>query len=519
MPIERNFGVLLLSGGFFQWSTTITPFFLSRTDCLSIVETVDELLSLQSVTRPEMIVICHCPGVFDGIGAARQIREIFPVTPLVLLAIANIDTLKDALALGALAVLEPPFTGEAVTTAIDRCRRLAGALKEEALQRTGNDFKRDFSMPSLPDMPDLYQDMQKTPLPPDPFIPQRVLPSREVGFAEEKVLKSTVNVSGNDIEMSAFASFADSMNVAQPEPVATPVVEISSVISPNENISSVIPPAAVIPPAHDNSAALLQSLKVLVAEDVPMLQIAIKHLLESLGCQFVVVGNGKEALDELEKSTFDVVLMDIRMPVMDGFETTRLIRQKEQTTGGRIPVVALSSYSLNEIKDKCIEIGMDTYLVKPVDKKKLVETLLWIINPQEVSEQSESLSSSLNGLPVLDARSVLENTGFDLELYWELIDIYNSTYVRATEELAELLAEADLKVLLEAAHSLKGAVSSIGGKRMEEVARQIQTICGEGKRPVVKVWAPIVRAESAALIAAMETIGWDDLRKFVTENG
>jgi HPt (histidine-containing phosphotransfer) domain-containing protein len=161
---------------------------------------------------------------------------------------------------------------------------------------------------------------------------------------------------------------------------------------------------------------------------------------------------------------------------------------------------------------------MDTYLVKPVDKKKLVETLLWIINPQEVSEQSESLSSSLNGLPVLDARSVLENTGFDLELYWELIDIYNSTYVRATEELAELLAEADLKVILEAAHSLKGAVSSIGGKRMEEVARQIQTICGEGKRPVVKVWAPIVRAESAALIAAMETIGWDDLRKFVTDN-
>ncbi|MEI6705009.1 MAG: hypothetical protein WCL71_15975, partial [Deltaproteobacteria bacterium] len=143
---DRSFRVVLLSGGFSQWSTAITPFLLTQTDCLSIVEAVEELLSLQSVTRPEMIVICHCPGVFDGIAAAQQIREIFPVTPLVLLAIGNIDTLKDALALGALAVLEPPFTGDAVAAVVGRCRRLAGALKEEALQRKGNDFNMDFSV-------------------------------------------------------------------------------------------------------------------------------------------------------------------------------------------------------------------------------------------------------------------------------------------------------------------------------------------------------------------------------------
>jgi CheY-like chemotaxis protein len=452
----RSFSVVLLSGGFSQWGSAVTPLLLVQTDCLVIVESVDELLSLEQTAPVEMFVICHCPGVYDGIAAAKLIREVFPVTPLVLLAIENTDTLKDALVIGALSILEPPFAGHAVTTAFERCRRLAGALKEDALRGRDN--------------------------------------VSEVAAAPE--------TSTADWLESAQLSYGDITVSPEPQPVP----------GGNDLTSYQIPdPVADISLSRDNCSVPLSSLNILVAEDLPMLQTTIKHTLESIGCRFVIVNNGKEVLDELEKGGFDVVLMDLRMPVMDGFATARHIRQREQISGARIPIVALSSYSLKDIMDKCLEIGMDSYLVKPVEQKKLEETLRWLIIPNDVSEQSESALSSLNGLPVLETHATLENLGFDLEFYRELIHIYLETCAGLGDDLAGILADTDLKYISSTAHSLKGIVANIGGLRLAEVARQIQEMSHLGKKPVVSVWAPLVRAESAALKAAMETINWDEL--------
>lgn len=469
MSEGRNFSVLLLSGGFSQWTNAITPLLKEQTDRLLITESADELLSLQATDPAEMFVITHAPGVHDGIAAARRIREVSLLTPLVLLAFENLDTLKYALEVGAVSILEPPFSEDAVADAFKRCRRLAGALKGEALKLQS---EKPASILNFPEMP-------------------------ESAFSSTWQ-ESTPNASANVTEPPGLqTSLSSGHKPAAPETPAS--IDAATA-------------------ADEHRAEFLSSLKILVSEDLPMLQIGIKHALETIGCQYVIVENGKEVLDELEKGAFDAILMDLRMPVMDGYTATRMIREKEMITGERIPIVALSSYSLKDIQDKCFEIGMDDYLFKPVDRKKLEDTLFGLKNPRALSEQSKSITSGLDGLPVLDPQAVLENIDFDLKFYWELIDTYLETYSGLGEELAKMLAEDDLEKILNSAHGLKGLAANIGGRRLAEVACQIQNLCQEGKKPVPNVWAPIVKAESGLLIAAMETITWDDLRMFAADS-
>lgn len=453
--------VVLLSGGFSQWSDSAKALLLAQTDCLNIVETLDELISTLSDDRPEMLFICHLPGVYDGIAAAERIREFLPVTPLALIAVESLDTLKAALAIGAVAIVEPPLTEQAVTAAFKRCHRQSEAIQQEAQMHTRNLGSSRITTP-------LQEDSE-------PFT---------------DLLESTQNLCGTFSKDPGPATVTD-----RHIPTTSAGTAVSNFAAPRD-----IPPKKLL------------SMKVLVAEDTPMLQMTIRQQLESIGCQVTIASNGKEACDKFEGEAFDAILMDLRMPEMDGFEATRLIRKRELATGGRIPVVALTSYTLREIMDKCLSIGMDGYLVKPVPTKKLEATLQHLQKPQEVSSQLESLVSVLKDLPVIDAGSILEDLDFNIELYRELIDMYLENYTGHAEELAEMLGDATLTDIMNSAHTLKGIVSNIGGKRLSEVARLIQNMCHEGKMPLSTIWAPVLSAESAALKASLVTVNYDDLR-------
>jgi signal transduction histidine kinase/CheY-like chemotaxis protein len=122
-------------------------------------------------------------------------------------------------------------------------------------------------------------------------------------------------------------------------------------------------------------------LRVLLAEDNPVNQTLVVRLLEKQGHAVAVAGNGREALAALERESFDVVLMDVEMPEMDGLEATALIRRREArggasaTPGRRIPIVAMTAYALKGDRERCLEAGMDAYLSKPVDLAELLRTL------------------------------------------------------------------------------------------------------------------------------------------------
>lgn len=136
------------------------------------------------------------------------------------------------------------------------------------------------------------------------------------------------------------------------------------------------------------------SLRVLLVEDNPVNQRLASRLLEERGHSVVVAANGLEALEALEKENFDLVFMDVQMPVMDGFETTAAIRKKERARGVRLPIVALTAHAMKGDREKCLAGGMDGYLTKPIRPQELNEILRSYLERREgpVETQESALS-------------------------------------------------------------------------------------------------------------------------------
>lgn len=127
---------------------------------------------------------------------------------------------------------------------------------------------------------------------------------------------------------------------------------------------------------EENGAGEFKSrLKILVVDDNLRIQQIIGWMLESVDCRPVMATNGKKALAALEQDHFDLILMDLQMPEMNGFETTARIRSMELETGGHIPILAITGFHLRNGRQKCIEAGMDDYLEKPFDIAVFFETI------------------------------------------------------------------------------------------------------------------------------------------------
>ena len=117
------------------------------------------------------------------------------------------------------------------------------------------------------------------------------------------------------------------------------------------------------------------SLRVLVAEDNLVNQRLALRLLEKMGDTVVLASNGREAVDALNKAAFNVILMDLQMPVLDGIEATAVIREQEKTTGDHIHIIALTAHAMKGDSQRCLKAGMDGYLSKPIQSQKLYELL------------------------------------------------------------------------------------------------------------------------------------------------
>lgn len=137
--------------------------------------------------------------------------------------------------------------------------------------------------------------------------------------------------------------------------------------------------ADTVPPASggaggesdDEGEQARRAVRILVAEDSPVNQKVAQRLLERRGHRVVVVENGREAIEALGEDVFDLVLMDVQMPEMDGLEATRAIRRREAKDGGRLPIVAMTAGAMAEDRERCLEAGMDAFLTKPVRSEEL----------------------------------------------------------------------------------------------------------------------------------------------------
>ncbi|MGY8771349.1 MAG: response regulator, partial [Pirellulales bacterium] len=126
---------------------------------------------------------------------------------------------------------------------------------------------------------------------------------------------------------------------------------------------------------QENELAEIKSLNILLAEDGKANQMLAVALLNKWGHQVTVAENGAKAIEALDQSSFDLILMDVQMPVLDGLEATRKIRENERITGDHIPIVAMTAGAMKGDRERCLNSGMDDYITKPVRKQALYQSL------------------------------------------------------------------------------------------------------------------------------------------------
>jgi two-component system sensor histidine kinase/response regulator len=223
-------------------------------------------------------------------------------------------------------------------------------------------------------------------------------------------------------------------------------------------------------------------LRVLLAEDNTVNQRLAVRILEKRTHSVVVACNGKEAVAMLERQPFDLVLMDLEMPEMSGFEATAAIRQREQGTGRHIPIIALTAHAMKGDRERCLAGGMDGYVTKPVQARELFKAIAeW--TPAATADAlsfSTPLPSEVTAAEVLDRNEALERVGGDEELLRELCQVFAQDCPRMMHEASEAVRDGDPVKLKRAAHSIKGAVGILGAKAAFEAALCLETLARQG---------------------------------------
>ena len=224
-----------------------------------------------------------------------------------------------------------------------------------------------------------------------------------------------------------------------------------------------------------------RGIRILLAEDNPVNQTVAMRLLEKHGHRVVVAGNGREALLALAKAPpdgFDLILMDVQMPEMDGFEATAAIRAREKQAGQHLPIVAMTAHAMKGDRERCLEAGMDAYISKPIRAGDLLELVEQCVGLPASAALDPSDASVPPDLP--DRKKILELFDGDEKLFREVAEIFSGDYPRQLSAIREAVQQADAAALERAAHLLKGSVGSFGAPGPFYAAQRLENMGRDG---------------------------------------
>ena len=254
-------------------------------------------------------------------------------------------------------------------------------------------------------------------------------------------------------------------------------------------------------------------LRILLAEDNAVNQKLACCLLAKWGHAVTVVGDGVAAVQAAEREGFDVVLMDVQMPRLDGLQATVRIRQREKSTGRHVPIIALTAHATTQDRDLCLEAGMDEYLSKPIRREKLLEALNAIV-PAGDSGRSENPVTSPPGSSgaadavghPFDLREALAIVGGDPALLKEIAGLFLGTGPTLLANIHNALSRGDSDLLIRAAHSLKGSVGNFAARKAVECAKELEAAARGGDlRAAQEAW-PALKMEMALVLNALKEI-------------
>ena len=223
------------------------------------------------------------------------------------------------------------------------------------------------------------------------------------------------------------------------------------------------------------TAAPRRLLRVLVAEDNVVNRKLVATILDKRGHQVRAVDNGREAVAALAgagRDSFDVVLMDVQMPEMGGFEATQAIRAAEPAGAARLPIIALTAHAMQGDRERCLEAGMDDYLPKPIDVNELIAAVER--HAGQTSRPRSRPAAESQPDAVFDEKAALAHTGGDRRLLKEIIAMFRADYPASIRRIRRAIHQRDGEALRMAAHGLKGSIATVGSPAGQRAALELE---------------------------------------------
>ncbi|HRY19155.1 MAG TPA: response regulator [Candidatus Competibacteraceae bacterium] len=294
------------------------------------------------------------------------------------------------------------------------------------------------------------------------------------------------------------------------------------------------------PSARRSSLAMFQRLRfpdarVLLVEDNLVNQEVASTMLTQAGCKVDIAGNGQEAVDRLSQHTYDVVLMDCQMPVMDGFQATAVIRARERSSGGsgaprRLPILAVTAHAIRGDRERCLEAGMDDYLCKPFVWEELATVLnRWLPGFAKTRDQAANevmevafvasasgetppialAATAQNNQPEVLDLAVLENIrklqqNGSPGLMERLINLYQSNTSTLLEQLRIAADSGEREELRTAAHTLKSSSANVGAIQMQALSKDLEMMARAGAVPDATNYVAAIEQEFARVQVALQ---------------
>ena len=265
---------------------------------------------------------------------------------------------------------------------------------------------------------------------------------------------------------------------------------------------------------YNENLALISGASVLLVEDNELNQQVAVELLREINLNVDVAENGAIAVQKINESRYDLIFMDMQMPVMDGLEATRLIRGNEEFA--KIPIVAMTANAMNGDRDKCLKVGMDDHLAKPLNPEELFTMLIkWIVPTNSHKDVSERQGGTPKTLPVVENELNMSIEGLNTtlglkramnkqKLYISLLQKYVSGQKGVFDDLQGALIAGDWETAERLVHTLKGVSGTIGAVMLQERAEELESAIRQ--RVSSNVLAPLIEITSKLLATTIEQL-------------
>lgn len=237
-----------------------------------------------------------------------------------------------------------------------------------------------------------------------------------------------------------------------------------------------------------NKISKITGATVLLVEDNEINQEVAREMLSDFNMIVTLAENGKDAITAIEKNAFDIVFMDVQMPVMDGWEATKHIRSLHH--GKTVPIIALTAFAMVTQVRKCLDTGMNDHLPKPIDPNCLLDMLVKWIEPRESATKRSSFQQNLttkesilpDKLDGIDVELGLMMVGGKQEHYLKLLHLFDKHFRNTPESLQQALANDDYPEAQRLIHNIKGTSGSIGARELSEKSQILETAINQGQQ-------------------------------------